>query len=418
MNIAFLIERNTYFRFLGVIIDEALRRGHNVFCLHDYSQPKAGSKGYQFPDMAQTPNFKNGKAVSIAYQNQNELKEKILQQGVKAVVSLEIPAVVLNLKEELKKEGVYWVCLQNSFDIAFSGSNMEKPDKFFIYTSVWIDWLFEYFKKTKKASKEKIEELKKIIGTKVKFVGFWGFDQSNVINKKEVRKKWGIPPEKKVFLLAPFPFNSSLKHFWARFVYGMDNKFLQLFLNLFNKINQNKFALQIKAKENDKQLIRSIREFCDKNNAFFLVKSRVKDPVRRYLKKQADKVLYDESFYPTTIMECLAVSDICLSFYSTVAMESACLGVPHICVAPQKEDWKDLQGPYFETIFEKMSDFFNFPGVSWKMSIPQAIEKLKKASFLDFVLNKSQLEKYHQKFIGDLSGNYAANVVNEIESLG
>ncbi|MDD5738613.1 MAG: hypothetical protein PHY72_01645 [Candidatus Pacebacteria bacterium] len=417
MKIAFLIERNTYFRFLGVIIDEALRRGHEVFCLHDYSQPKVGSKGYQFPDIAQTPHFKNGKLVSLSYQNQSELKEKILQKEIKAVVSLEVPAIILNLQKELKEKGVYWVCLQNSFDIAFSGINMDKPDRFFAYTLTWTDWLFEYFKKTGKASREKIDELKKIVGAKVKFVGFWGFGQSNAIDKNEIRRKWGIPQSKKVFLLVPFPFDSSLKHFWARFVYGMDNKFLQLFLNLFNKTNKNRFVLQIKNRENDRQLVGSIREFCDKNNAFLLVKSRVKDPVRKYLAKMADKVLYDESFYPTTIMECLAVSDICLSFYSTVAMESACSGVPHICVAPAKEDWRDLQSPYFETIFEKMGDFFNFPGVSWKLSIPQAIKKLEGASFLDFILNENQLEKYHQKFIGDLSGNYAANVVDEIESL-
>ena len=40
---------------------------------------------------------------------------------------------------------------------------------------------------------------------------------------------------------------------------------------------------------------RAIREFCDKNNGYLLVKCRKKDPAKRYLAKIADKVLYDES---------------------------------------------------------------------------------------------------------------------------
>jgi len=98
-------------------------------------------------------------------------------------------------------------------------------------------------------------------------------------------------------------------------------------------------------------------------------------------------------------------------------MEAACSRVPHICVAPLVRDWKDLQSIYFETIFKEMGDFFDFPGVSWKLSIPDAIEKLKKASFSDFTLDESKLEKYHQKFIGNLSKSYSSDIIKEIKDL-
>ncbi len=167
MNIVCGVERNIYFRFFGEIIDMALKRGHQVFCLHDYSQSRNGSKGYQFPDISQTPKFKNGSVVCLTYQSQADLKNIILQEEIKVIFSLGFPLIILNIKNVLKEKAVFWASLQNGFDFAFSGIDMDKPDRFFIYTLTWINWLFKYLEKIGEASEEKIEEFKKIMKEKI-----------------------------------------------------------------------------------------------------------------------------------------------------------------------------------------------------------------------------------------------------------
>lgn len=64
---AFIIERSSYYRVLAPIIDEALRRGWHVECWHDYSQPRSGTKGYQFPAVESAPTFLNGRPVFKPY---------------------------------------------------------------------------------------------------------------------------------------------------------------------------------------------------------------------------------------------------------------------------------------------------------------------------------------------------------------
>lgn len=416
MKVAFLVERNIFFRVFGPIIDKALEMGHQVFCFHDYSQPKTGSKGYQFPDINQTPQFNNGKVVSLDYRAESELIEKCLQNKIRAVISLDFSEVHLPIRNKLKEQGVFWFALQSGFDTGpNSGKYLSMPDKFFIYSFEWLKWMFEYLKKAGKAKEENFLAFENKLQEKIKPVGFWLAEQKMIINPSDIKRKWGIPLDKKVVLFLPFPFNSSIDRFWLKYVFGMDNIFLQLPFAFIS--GKRRFLKQVLRKENDRQLIKALRQFCDKNSAFLLVKSRKKDSVRSYLQKAADKILYDESFYPSTIMECMAIADLCLSFYSTAVIEAAISSVPHICIAPNIQDWKDIQTVYFQTIFDKMGDFFDFPGVSWQLSVAQALEKLAKASFSDFVLDKTQRDKYHQKFIGDLNGGYSSRIIEGIELL-
>jgi len=395
MKIAFLVERNIYFRFFGEIIDMALKRSHQVFCFHDYNQQKTGSKGYQFPDINQTPNFKNGKVTSLTYENQEELKDKILQQEIKVIVSLGISPIILNIQNKLKEKAVCWVALQNGFDIAFSGIDMDKPDKFFIYSWEWLEWMFEYLKKTNQAKVQDFQHFKSSLQDRVEAVGFWLCQKQSLISLNQIKKKWGIPLDKKVVLFLPFPFGSSLKTFWTKCVYG--TRFF--------------------SKENDFRLTGAIREFCDKNNAILLVKCRKKDPAKRYLVKMADEVIYDESFYPSTTMECFSIADVCFNFYSTVALESVAMGVSNVCIAPDISNWKDINNVFWQTILDKEKDFFDFSGVSYLKTIPEIINNLPKQTFADFSFDKEAQAQYLQKFANSNIEVASANIIAEIEKL-
>ena len=416
MKIAFLIERNIYFRTFGPVINEALEKGHQVFCFHNYNQPKSGSKAYQFPYISQTPGFKNGKVISLDFQTKDEFIEKVLTSGVQVIVSLDFIAAYSVLKDKLKEKNVFWVSLQNGFDTGpTSGENLLMPDRFFIYSLEFLGWVFEYLKRTGKSQGENLLAFKNKLQEKVKPVGFWLHQKQSLPTPSEIKNKWGIPLNKKVVLLFPFPFGSSLKRPWTKYIYGWHNKFLQMLLAKF--FGNKRWLSQVLEKQNDHQVCLAIKKFCENNNAVLLVKCRKKDPARKYLIKMAKKVIYDESFYPSTTMECFSVADICFNFYSTAALESVAKGVSNVCIAPDVSDWKDIQGVLWQTILAKEKDFFDFPGVSYLKTIPEIINSLPKKNFSDFSFNKESQSKYLQKFANNNIETAPANIIGEIEKL-
>ncbi|MDO8524142.1 MAG: hypothetical protein Q7R99_00755 [bacterium] len=361
MKIGFIIERNVYFRTFGPVIEEAIKKGHQVFCLHNYSQPRGGSKGYQFPDISQTPKFKNGQVIPLDYKTEDDLIKKVLESNIQAVVSLDFFAIYLLTRNRLKEKGVFWVALQSGFDsLAACSEFLKCPDKFFIFSRN----------------------------------GFWVTDQAALPSRSVIKKELGIPEDKKVVLLFPFPFGSSKKTFWTRYIYG--TRFF--------------------SKENDFEVTKAIKEFCLKNNGFLLVKSRKKEPTKRYLSKVADKILFDEEFYPSTTLKCFAIADIFFSFYSTGVMESAIMGVSNVCISPDEKDWVDLQNPLFKAISEEKK-LFHWPGVSYKQTVMEIIKNLPQKKISDFPFNKQEQIKYLQKFANGKVENIAENIVLEIEKM-
>ena len=77
----------------------------------------------------------------------------------------------------------------------------------------------------------------------------------------------------KVVLYLPFTSISS-KAFWPSKIFTEDNPFKQLAYILF-KLKFNYVSHVLKGL-NEKNVIDSIRKFCNRNNAFLLIKSRQK----------------------------------------------------------------------------------------------------------------------------------------------
>lgn len=415
MKVAFLITRNIYFRSFGSIIDEFLKRGHQVFCFYDYSQPKKGSKGYQFPDISQTPKFRNGQVVCVDFLGEEDLLNKVLKNNIQVVVSLDFAKWHIDLRTKLKKEGIFWVALQRAFDV---GKDIEEylyfPDKLFVFSNNYLPAVFKYLKEKGKAQQDNFVDFEKALQNKIKAIGLYFIDQEKSISPNQVRQEWGIPQDKKVVAIFPFPFGSSQKKFWAQKVYGLNNRFLQIILAyLYNRRN---FLKQILAKENDFEICKALRKFCDNNNCFLIVKARKKDPAKRYLAKMADKVLFDEEIYPATTIKCLVVADLFFNFYSTGTFEGVALGKPVVCVAPREQDWEDIQDPRFKAVLEG-GNLFDWPGVSYLKTIPEIINNLPKKKLIDFPFIESEKEKYLKNFVAGDMDSASLDIVLEVERM-
>lgn len=414
MRIGFLIARDIFYKHFSSVIDEALKRGHQVFCLHNYAQSREGKKAYQFPFVEKIPQFRFGKVQALSFNSEVELLKNIKEQGIQALFSLYFTKEYIGLQKALKEQGVFWVVLQGAADILIH-PELTIPDRFLVYTEKWLDLAVDYLLRVGLGDRQQAETHRRALQEKSRAVGFVEIDQKALINPAQVRAEWGIPAGKKVVLFLPFPFGSGSDRFWAPFVYGMDNWLAQLPLALLSF--RGRYVKQVLRRWNDKQLVRALKEFCQNNNAFLLVKSRKKDPVRDYLKEAADKILYDEGFYPATIMKCLSIADICFNFYSATAAEAAAMGVPNICIAPSVKDWKDIQGAFWEMRLGPAKDFFDFEGVSWRVSIEEAIKFLRQGRIGGFQFNPKKQAQYMQRFVGDVDGGYSQRAVDELEDL-
>ncbi|MDD5433510.1 MAG: hypothetical protein PHE77_02525, partial [Candidatus Pacebacteria bacterium] len=172
---------------------------------------------------------------------------------------------------------------------------------------------------------------------------------------------------------------------------------------------------QIIRKENDYEAMKALRKFCDANNGFLRIKSRQKDPVKKYAAKMADKVLYDQEFYPSTVLKCFAVADIFFSFYSTGVMEAAIARVSSVCIAPAEQDWSDIQGAQFKDLSQR--GLFDWPGVSYLQTIPEIISGLAQKRISDFAFLAQEQAKYLQRFADGKIHGVAESIVLEIEKI-
>lgn len=81
---------------------------------------------------------------------------------------------------------------------------------------------------------------------------------------------------------------------------------------------------------NDRAVVRGLRAFCDRHGAAFVVKSRPKTPVPRYLRDVADVLVDRDTPGRATCMELAAQSDLVVHFYSMAVVEAAAVGTPWV----------------------------------------------------------------------------------------
>src|SRR5437879_4046292 len=89
VRLAFLITRSPEYRVYAPVIEAALARRWDVECWHDYSQPRTGLKGYQFPSIDSVPAFQHGQPTVRPYQGRPELRTWLTERRADAVIAWE-----------------------------------------------------------------------------------------------------------------------------------------------------------------------------------------------------------------------------------------------------------------------------------------------------------------------------------------
>ncbi len=412
MTIAFLIMRSPEYRVYAPVIEAALARGWNVECWHDHGQLQTGLKAYQFPATDSVPAFRHGQPVIRTFAGPSELRSWLAGMRADVVVAWQTPEAAVGLP--LPAPRPFWVAQQYHLDsfVAYSPKSLLTCDLLAAYSRWWLEWAGEYFQleRTVADGDAFVSEL----ADKTVLVGLPEMDAARQIDPAEVRRRWGIPADQPVVVLFPFPQGVGRDTFWPKRICGEPSPLKQL----AGIVRRGRFEYlpHVWRGWNDANVVRALRRFCDRNGARLLVKSRLKTPIPDYTAALADQSLYDERFYPATVLEALSIASLSVGYYTTSVFESVSLGVPHVCVTYAGTDYNGAELNFFRNFYSSAEgSAFQFGGVTTAWSIPQAIARLPESTLGDFAMDPAARSRYMRTFLDHDAGDGGRRVIDAID---
>ncbi|MBI2173954.1 MAG: hypothetical protein HYU33_01995 [Candidatus Omnitrophica bacterium] len=415
MKVAFLIVRQNFYRIFGPLIDEALRRGWFVECWHDINQPSSGFKGYLFPSPEAVPVFAHGHPVVKTYHGPATLEKELKAEDFDVVVSIFPPLFYLG--HEPDRQGAPWVCMQDVSDIFLNGGpeGLLSCAVIAVYSDWWLNKGLHFFKERGwlLPQDSRIEAIR----LRTVFTGMPELDQRQHIDPKEVRRRWGIPKGQPVVVYLPFP--GAWDSFWVRYLFREPNRFRQS----FRMLQHRRFDqwLWVWRGLNEARVVRALRTFCDRNQAYLIVKSRRKTRIPKEVAAVADRCLYDESYYPATILEVLSIANVCVNFYSAAVLEAAAWSVPSLCIRLPEVEYCDgneeCRARLAHFFNDKEGESFQFQGVSSVVGIEEMVERFPKEKLASFRIDPQAQRAYLHRFAGggdELSSARALQVLERV----
>jgi hypothetical protein len=389
------------------LIEEALLRGHQVYCLHHAAAINSGAKGYLYPSLDGVPVFRNGKPLTFVYSDAMSFATTVRDCHIDVVVSINYYPWHIKFQDLVTLFGVKWVSIQYAFDMLPVSHLVDFPDRYFFFSDIWFQ-LTRTFNHPKKNL---------LLGDGVRCFGFPELDQKTVIDPARVRLELGIPEDKPVVLHLSFQYLMQENQLYSRYVFTENNPLMKLFACM----KHPKYFSHVLHGLNNENVFKAIKKFCDRNDAYLLINGRQKSPIPPYIK--GDKTVTDVSFYPADILKYLSISSVCFNFWSAVVTECIPFGVSNVCIAPSMDDIFVKNHPsspnysLFKHVLEVCPDIFNFDGITRRMTLEQIISELPDMRLEEFNMNPVTRNTWIQKFIYRADGHCSERIISEIETL-
>jgi len=408
MRLAFLIVRKNYYRLLGPVVEEALARGHAVECWHDVSAPLAWEKGAQSPGSPHdAPSFRAGAPAVKAFGGSADLAERWRVDPPDAVVSIDAPDPEVRAAAKVR-----WVWAQYGAEVLYSyGTAGERTqrglfdaDAVALYSDHWRTRIEERFPDF---------GLRASLREKASAVGAAELDVLQRVDPAEVRRRFGLPAGRPVVLYLPFPLGSNVQAKWLRNVHAPPTRIEQMVRTAV--AGPREYWADARRGRNDWRVVEAMRVFCDANGALLAMKYRAKDPLPRYAARAADLMLDDVSHCPPTILELLAVSALCVHYYSTAVLEAAFAGVPSLCLAPRASELGPPEYGFDFVHNGRPGWIYNAPGVAYWRPLVEAFDGLARWKLGDFPLDPGARRAYVERFLGWDDGRSSARLVDLVE---
>ena len=409
LSLAFVVERTPEFRYLGPVIDAAMEAGHAVSLLLDQSQPSSGPKGYQFPSMSSVPRFRHGTPSLVSYLGPDGLLEHLRSGGLDGIVASRGPT---HYFRGTKPGGLpAWTSVQEHLDfVAFGLDRITSSDLNCVYSPHWLDVAARLYGVSD-------EELRKQLEATSVCVGSCQSDGLALVDPEETRRRWSIPADKPVVVYIPSNRASDL---YFRAIHAPNVLLRAAYVALARRWRLLRPWLGVFS---DRMMVRAVRQFCDKNGAFLLVKTRQKNPLPAYLHAAADRIVADETEYPAGILAPLSVASLCIASYlSDTVLDAAAAGVPFFAFHADSDDWPlsapdvGLKGTFADAFYNlDAGGAYNYPGVSYSMPLVEAVRSLPSKALDNFPLDTRALSAYVSRYLGYADGRCSERVVDAME---
>ena len=412
MKLGFLVLKKSFLKHYAPLIEESLARGIPVTLLVDQTGDECGFGGYEFPHVDELPRFRNGAPDVRPYATREELGRIVGSRRLDAVFAVLRRRAVDHLRAELPD--LFLAQLQTVPDPIII-SHVDTFDAVYGFTPSWVQWSADYMVHYGRLHDTERDVYAKRLEAIYVPVGFAEMEQLRYIDPASVRAGLGVPGSARTVLYLPFPFKSTRHHggFWPRHIYGASRPW-QYASALAAR--RTEFLPYARHGWNDRALVRALRQFCDRTGALLLVKGREKNPVPRYLAAVADRVFYDDAYYPATILELAAITDLCVHFYSTGLSEVVFAGAPNLCVSPTPAEWPIYGRRRIVKEFSTTPPaFYHYPGVTYSWTVPETITRLPSARFEDFPLEAAARRKYLERFLGYESLDVSARILRDLD---
>jgi len=415
MKLAFIVERNAHFKLYAPVIEAALQRGWEVECWLRLAKHSRGLKAYLNPTLNDVPTFRQDSVTVRRYVDRHNCLELIAESSVNAVISI----YPRHFYFSEPTPNCRFVTLQVGLDMFVNSGpdSLASSDLLCLYTPFWVDWAASYYTASDQCDPQRFRRL---LQGKVVYTGFPQLDVFAQIDPTTVRRRWGIPLEQPVVLLLPITL-ANKPGAWPRFfaARGHLRQTIELVIGglLEDRNLIGQYRSWITSGWNDHSLTEALYRFCDHNGAYLIAKGRLKDPIRPHLLAAADKSLYDDAYYPATVLEAMSIADLCIHFYSTAALEACYAGVYGLCVhRPSPRVKARAEAPIYHQLWRTNwpGSAYNYKGVNRWMTIPQVITELPRMSLADFRLDPDARTEYLQEYVGPADGNASRRVLNAI----
>lgn len=406
MKIAFLASRKGFLKVTGSLIQAALERGHEAVLLRDPGEQKPG-------EVATREDLSHWPAARVVDHRWGRTILPLLQrEGVEALVgpSIHFVMTALGPAQDLAGAGAAGVRLY-SVDYALETLTSDAEAYRVIDTTFYatgyerqLHWQLQEDDFERVARDLGLEDRSAVSGSTM-------LDQLALVDRAAVRRRLGLAPDRPVVLLMSL--KMAVPEPWRRHVWGGGPRLARMARAVAS--GQGGLVPAIWKGNGYRRLVMSLRDFCRRTGAVFVVKSRTKNRDPRFLRTRADLFVEgDEGVFPYTSIELMAIADLCVHFQSGAVLEAVRAGVPSISVRVPQSHLEEYSG--HQKIFgNEEGSLQRWAGVVWSMEHDEAPMRLTGRTLADFKIDPEARRRYIERFVGFDDARASERVLDVIE---
>jgi hypothetical protein len=410
VKIGFLASRKGYLKVMGSLIQAAIDRGHEAILLSDPSERKPGEAATA-ADLAHWP----GARVVAHRGGSDPLLPRLREAGVDALVgpSLHFVMTAMGLAGDMAAARAASVRLY-SVDYVLETLTSD-PEAYRVLDVTFYATEFER-RLHWEILRERFAPVARDVSLEARSAvcGSTMLDQLTLVDRQAVRRRLGLAAGRPVVLLMSL--KMAVPEPWRRHVWTDGPALLRAARAIAG--GQARLVPEIWKGNGYRDLLEALRDFCRRSGAALVVKSRRKNRDPRFLRRSADVLVEsDESVYPYTSIELMAIADLCVHFQSGAALEAAAAAVPSLSVKVPQSHLQDYPG--HEQVFGGAEGTLqNFAGVVWGTGHEEAPGRLRGRTLADFKIDPGARRRYLERFVGGDDGRSSHRVLDVIERGG